>query len=258
VRPDLASMQAALFEDISSGTAVAPETFVVGDARATAGERLNIYAYMYRARLLEALEATYPRLARVLGHAGFEKIAHAYVADNPSRNPSLRFLGAKLPDWVEKQRPKSPWLADLARLEWARNDVFDAPDQDSLTLDALRGLEPDDFAALSLTLIEAHRLVTAVQAAAAFWDAAGADESFDPTAGAEEPGGEMLVVWRQEGAVYHRVLSEDEAVTLELMASGTTFGSVCELLASRLPIEQAATRAFAWLSTWTADGLLAA
>ena len=258
MRPDLASTQEALLTYITGGAGVTPEQFVVGDPRATADERLNLYAYMYRARLLEALEATYPRLARALGHAGFEAVALAYIADHPSRNPSLRFLGAKLPEWLERQRPNTPWLADLARLEWARNDVFDAPDQGALTLDALRGLSPDEFATLSLTLVEAHRLVAAVHTAAAVWDAAEAGESFEPTRGGEDPGGEMLVVWRQEGAVYHRVLSEDEAATLELTASGTTFGFVCELLASRLPVEQATTRAFAWLSTWIADGLLAA
>src|SRR5262245_3186856 len=63
--------------------------FVVGDARAGAEARLAVYAHMYRARIVEALESQFPRLARLLGGEGFAELAAAYVASEPSRHPSL-------------------------------------------------------------------------------------------------------------------------------------------------------------------------
>jgi hypothetical protein len=256
VWPDLASAQTALLSFIA-GAGGTPWAFVIGDERASASERLHVYAHMYRARLVEALEAVYPRLARHLGHEAFERIALGYVGDHPSRNPSLRFLGAHLPEWLESRRADAPWLADLARLEWARSDVFDAADEDVLTLAALRTLPPDDLAALPLRLVGAHRLVMVDYPTAAFWDAAATGEPIDPTRESEDPQGETILVWRQDTAVYHRALAADEAAALMRITAGATFGGICDALASTLAPEEATARAFGWLSTWTNDGLLA-
>jgi hypothetical protein len=258
VRPDLASAQTTLLSFINGASVETPFALVLGDERASAGERLHVYAHMYRARLVEALEAVYPRLARHLGQEAFEEVVLGYVSDHPSRNPSLRFLGAQLPEWLEQRRPDAPWLADLARLEWARTDVFDAADEELLTLDALRGLPPDGFATLPVSFIGAHRLVTVDHATAALWDAAGTDEPIDPARESDDPQGEAILVWRQDASVYHRVLGANEAAALERVVTGTTFGAICEALASRLSPEEAAARAFGWLSTWANDGLLVA
>jgi hypothetical protein len=257
VRPDLSSAQTALLSFITGAGGTAPSGLVLGDERASADERLQVYAHMYQARLVEALDSIYPRLAGHLGHDAFEEVARGYVADHPSRNPSLRFLGTELPEWLEQRRPEAPWLADLARLEWARSDVFDAPDEQGLTLDALRGLPPDDFATLPLRLIGAHRLVTVDHATAELWDGAATDEPIDPTRESDDPQGETILVWRQDTAVYHRRLAADEAAAVERVAAGTTFGAICEALVSKLSPEEATARAFGWLSTWASDGLLA-
>jgi hypothetical protein len=258
VRPELAPTQTALLSFIRGASGAAPSGLVLGDARASADERLHVYAHMYRARLVEALEAVYPRLARCLGHEAFEEVVLEYVGDHPSRNPSLRFLGAALPEWLEQRRSDAPWLSDLARLEWARADVFDAPDQQVLTLDTIRALPPEGFAALSLRLVGAHRLVIVDYATAALWDAAGTGDPIDPTRESEDPQGETILVWRQDTTVYHRALAPDEAAAVERIARGTPFGALCEALASRLLPDEATARAFGWLSTWANDGLLAA
>src|SRR6185369_1559511 len=124
------------------------EDLAVGDARASAAERVHVYAHLYRARVAEALEAQYPKLARWLGADTFAELAYAYVSDEPSRYPSLRFIGQRLAAWLDERRPAEPWLADLARLEWARADVFDAADQALLSLDAVRAYPPAEFASL--------------------------------------------------------------------------------------------------------------
>jgi len=66
----LAKAQDALFAHITScidrGLAT-PDSFVVGDAQARAAERIAVYAFMYRARLVEALESQFPRLAKSVG-----------------------------------------------------------------------------------------------------------------------------------------------------------------------------------------------
>jgi hypothetical protein len=246
-----------------------PATLVRGDARADAATRVHVYQHMYRARVVEALESQFPRLARWLGADDFAALAAAYVADHPSRHPSLRFLGARLPDWLARRSadqpgagPQHPALADLARLEWARADVFDAGDETPLAIDVLRAWPADRFAELPLRLIGAHRRLALAHPVAALWDAigpAGAEPGSDldraaAMAAAARP--ESLLVWRQGVSVFHRATDQGERAALDAMAIGTSFGLVCESLAAGHP-EEAAAQAFSWLSTWTTDELLA-
>ena len=142
-----------------------PDDWVVGDARASAEARVDVYRYMYGARLVEALQSQYPCVAAALGAGRFAAVVHGYAARHPSRHPSIRELGRQLADDLEAGPSIDPELpaaalADLARLEWARADVFDAVDEDTLTVEHLRGVSPDAFATLGLERIEASRLVT--------------------------------------------------------------------------------------------------
>lgn len=238
---------------------------VIGDTRASAAERIHVYQHMYRARIIEALEGQFPRIARWLGAEAFAELAAAYIAHEPSRHPSLRFLGRRFPDWLAARAPgdaRHAALADLGRLEWAREDVFDAVDEPTLTLDAIRGWPPDRFAELPLRLVAAHRHVRLARPVAALWDAIGpaghtAEASLLDEAAATGAG-ESLLVWRQGIAVFHRPTDSAETATLETVAAGTTFGAVCEILARDSSEDEAAAQAFAWLSTWASDELLVA
>jgi hypothetical protein len=266
-------MQGALFALVSGQGAAALEAssatnLIVSDGRASADERLHVYAHMYRARMIEALESEFPRLAHRLGPEAFGQLAQAYVADHPSRHPSLRSLGRQLPRWLgqrSERRADGVALSALARLEWARADVFDEVDQPILDLAALRALPAAAFAALPLRLITASRLVAVDAVALDLWDAfgsggAGADDAASVSAAAQTQTvhARRALVWRQGTAVYHRPLDDDEGAALERMAGAVTFGAICEALAEALPPEAASARAFAWLSTWATDELLAA
>jgi hypothetical protein len=261
----------------------AADTLVVSDARASAEERVQVYAHMYRARIAEALESQFPRLARLLGADAFAALAFAYVTDHPSRHPSLRFLGTALPDWLERKYG-SVGLSDLARLEWARSDLFDVIDEPTLTVDALRAWPLDAFMALPVKLVAAHRLVTVDFAIGDFWERIGGmpDAVVDPCQGGNDqdpstecrhgetsaldteleaagsPAGESLLVWRQGAAVFHRVVADAEREALELAVAGTTFGAICETLPSWRSTEEVSTQAFTWLWSWTTAELLLA
>ena len=259
-RPRLASVQAALLSRITGQGLGLPlfgaASLIRSDARASAEERLAVYAFMYRARLLEALESQFPRLARLMGAEAFADLAADYLAVWPSRHPSLRELGRALPPWLARERPEASSSARLASLEWARADVYDLADEAALTLEALRAFPPERFGELPLTLIAAHRFVEVDRATEALWDALAPDAADLP--GASSPSSEdaTLLVWRQEIAVYHRAVDSEERAALALVAAGSRFGVICDALSATHGDEAATARAFAWLSTWIADGLL--
>ena len=77
----------------------------------------------------EALATDYPALKHFLGDDGFLALVRGYVEAHPSRSYSLNRLGDRLPDYVS-QAPglrRRAFCHDLARLELALSEVFDAP-----------------------------------------------------------------------------------------------------------------------------------
>ncbi len=176
--PALAELQRRFFELVTGPQGIAQElarrgipepelaAIIAGDARASAVERLDVYANMYFFRILEVLRADYPKLAAVVGAETFHDLATDYLQAHPSRHPSLRFVGAALPDFLARHAlgATRAWLAELAALEWARVDVFDRADAEVLAHAALSALAPEAFAALALAPVPACALARATRA----------------------------------------------------------------------------------------------
>jgi hypothetical protein len=272
----LAELQRRFFELVTGRQGVAkelaarglPETHVAaiieGDARASAVDRLDVYANMYFFRILDVLHADYPKLRAVLGDEAFHNFATDYLAAHPSRHPSLRFVGAALPLFLADHAfaRERPWIVDLAALEWTRVDVFDRADTTPLAREALAATPPEDFAAIRLAPIAAFELVPAAWAVELPWRAIEAGDAADDAASAAEPPraapGHALVVWRRGVTVQHRAVDGREAAALALLRAGTTFGALCTALAETAASQdEAAQLAVGLLGTWLADELLA-
>jgi len=231
------------------------EKIVRSDERRSAVERLDIYANMYFFRILDVLREMFPKLTALVGDTPFHNLVTDYLLAFPSSHPSLRNVGEKLPAFLDASvDPKRPWLADLARLEWARHDVFDGGDATALTLDALRALPPAEFAGLPLELIPSHARIATRYSVDGLWQSlSDGEEPIVPRAS----DGAMLI-WRRHGEVLHRVLDEREAAALAEVAEGTSFGILCEWVAGRVPEAEAPQVAFGLLAQWATDGVLVA
>jgi hypothetical protein len=85
---------------------------------------------MYYARLGEVMEAEYPTVRQLLGPRAFTDACRRYVAKHPSRARLLNGLSAGFPDFLARTLPRSHrngLAVDIARIERAMEDVFDAP-----------------------------------------------------------------------------------------------------------------------------------
>src|SRR5262245_559001 len=214
-------------------------------ARLGSAERVGIYADMYRWRLIEALREDYSRLATALGDSGFAALVGAYVAAHPSRHPSLRHLGAALAGFLA-ETGAAGHLVDLARLEWARMEAFDAPDATPLELGALRDLPPPQWAALRFRLVPGVSRLRSAWAVHEAWETPTAEPRPHPT---------VLRVWRQGFRVYHAPIASDEDMALDVVARGGTFAEVCTAGPDGDP-EAMVTRAGSLLARWLEDGIL--
>jgi hypothetical protein len=147
------------------------EALLAGDDRFAAADRLDIYANMYFFRLLDCLKEDYPRLLEGIGPDRFHNLATDYLLACPSAHPSLRYLGARLPDFLAAHAlgRESEGLVSLARLEWTRADLFDAADAPLLTREALARLSETRAADLTLRLVPAFRLLRLDHDAPRLW-----------------------------------------------------------------------------------------
>lgn len=231
------------------------DAVVRGDDRLGAAERVGIYASMYFFRLLDCLTEDFPALHAVVGHQRFHQLARDYLNAHPSEHASVRMLGRHLGEFLEGHAPSAerPWLADLARFEWALLEAFDAPDASPIGRDRLQSVRAGGWARLRFTLAPSLQVLEARAPVQEVWSAATAGRELPSLAEAPT----ALRIWREDLRVFHRTIDEVERAALRAVARGETFAEVCEAVAATLGEERAAAeRVLALLQRWIADALI--
>ncbi|HEX5683759.1 MAG TPA: DNA-binding domain-containing protein [Ideonella sp.] len=227
--------------------------------RAVKGQppRIGVYHHAYRARLIEALRSNLPVVHRVLGDDDFAALALAYLADEPSRKPSIRCFGDGLRDWLANHPDALPHpaLADLAAMEWALGYSFDAADAASLTFEALAAMTPEQWPDARFAPHPSVHLLTLQWAVEPIWQALTHDED----AATDEPEAldHRLLIWRQGLETRWRSLQPDEGELLTACLDGEPFAMLCEQAAIRRG-DNAPTWVASALRRWIDDGLLIA
>jgi len=213
--PSLRELQVAFFRALETGAAGAMR--VASDLRATvesrgtldADGRIDVYAQMYWMRIADVLREDFPRLATLVGDDRFHVLARAYLAATPSQHPSLRHVGDGFADHLASHAPAElpAFLPDLARLERARLDVFDAPDAPDagvLTIADLRRVPAEEWGDLRLHVIPALRILQLSWPVHTVWPD-------DATTTVLQPAPTTLRIWRDEYRVYQAPMDDAES-----------------------------------------------
>lgn len=124
-------------------------------------ERLAIYRNNVVGSLTDALLATYPLIKSLTGEDYATSLMRSYVMKNPPLQACLAQYGAGLDRFIEDIPPARslPYLADVARLEWAINEAFYAKDDDSLSPRDIESAASGHLAELSLRLRSSVSLI---------------------------------------------------------------------------------------------------
>lgn len=115
-----------------------------GLAGAEAERRFAVYRNNVAVGLGQALGRRFPAIRRLVGEAYFQALTRAFAAAPPS-SPVLLAWGERFPAFLAGFPPLAgyPYLADVARIEWARGLAFHAADRVPLTAEALAALLAD-------------------------------------------------------------------------------------------------------------------
>jgi hypothetical protein len=227
----------------------------VVDDTISADARLRVYRHHVSHSLSAALAATFPTVQALVGEGFFRTLTQSFVAQALPTQPVLSEYGAGFPAFVGTYEPARtlPYLADIARLDWALNVAFHSPDGRRLAAADLAGIAADRLPSLSLALPEGAGLIRSRYPIDRIWHAVqpGAPaDTVDLGAGRAD----LLVLRRADDAAFI-VLDAGEAAFVAALAEGASLQIAAEQAASAEPAFDLST-AFARLLTLEAFAAL--
>ena len=247
--------------------------FIKPNDRLTSFERLEIYNRQYWFRLLSSMTEDFPGVRSVLGEKRFDAMCKAYLKDCPSRSFTLRNLGGKLEPWLRAHPKwagtKQRLVLDIARLEWADIEAFDAAAVPALRTEDLAGhagaglrLQLQPYVQLLSFHYPVDDLLLAVRKE---------DEDRDFASNAFEerrkrkhvqavaklkPGAIFLVVHRIDNSVYFRRIEAEEFAVLSALRQGKALEKAIDAAfrKSSIPLAERAASVQQWFQNWATLG----
>lgn len=205
----------------------APPPDEVRSDRLSAADRFSAYRNNVVGSLVNVLAAAFPATEALAGVDNFRYAAQAFLSQNPPKQARLLAYGAEFPLWLRMFRPAQakPWLAELARLEWARNEALFAADADPVRIEALANLSAEAIPTLRFTLLPSARLIAAAWPVHELWQ-----QVQDGKISAEPPvrRDQQVLVLRPGLSVKQLPLEPADAALLEALNAGETFATAAE------------------------------
>lgn len=190
---------------------------VAADSRFSAG--FAIHRNNVNSVRIDALKQTFPVLERLLGQEYFTALGTLFISQHPPRSAVLHEYGGELADFIKAFSKLAPmnYLADIARLEWARLCAFHAADERPIHFDA------SDIAALEQVLMQPlrwHPSATLLQSAHplfSLWESQTLQADSPIT---EQWQSENVLVWRNGLALCTEPVDERSCQLLRSVEAG--------------------------------------
>ena len=235
----LRELQQTFAEAIVAGPYSAAAAAMAADG--TALRSLALYRRLIRNNFVQVLRITYPVLHRLVGEGYFSVLARGYFKQSPSTSGDLFLYGRHFPAWLQRI-DAPPLLVELARLEWACHEVYQAADSAPLAPDQLRAMISADPSRVTIEFQHTARFLSFSVPVHRVWLAlqpdAQPDEAVDLPLPKEQTG---VLVTRSDGKVQVMPLAWLDYRVAEVLSQGVDVASV-ERMATGLDCEFDFTR----------------
>ena len=204
-------------------------SLILGDGL-TPAARVRVYRNHVFSSLTAALEATYPVVCRLVDRRFFAFAADHYIRRDPPEGPCLFEYGATFPDFLASFPPcaGNPYLADVARLEWALNTALHAEEATSIDPAVLGTVATDDVGRLIFRFEPSATWLRSRWPVDLIWKANQAEA--DPGTTVDlAAGGVMLETRRRDDVVTLRRLESAEFTFRSALGRGLTLERAANL-----------------------------
>lgn len=166
---------------------------------------------------IDALQANYPAVTRIVGEEWFRAAAAIYARRNPPSSPALLHYDAAFPDFLAAFEPAAelPYLPGVARLDRFWTEAHVAADGGLL--------DPRDIAALAPPILADTLLVPHPAARWKWFEDAPIHSIWSRNRSNDDPGAELD--WRPEGALVVR--PRDAVLSIAVDAAACAFLDAC-------------------------------
>lgn len=215
----LHDLQAAFAAHLLGADSPELAAMVVGDT-ITAAARLRVYRHHVFESLGTALAATFPTVHALVGDDFFRSLARAFIGQAPPAQPVLAEYGAAFPAFVagDASARELPYLADVARLDWALNLAFQAPATGRLAAADLAALPAERLPEMRLALCPGAALLSSPYPLDRIWSASQPGATGDAVD--LNGGGVQLLVLRRPDDAAFASLSAGEAAFVACLVDG--------------------------------------
>ena len=248
----------ALKNDAASSAQAA--RIVTARGRLSPVERLEIYREQFWLRHTSSLVEDFPGVSGILGQAAWATLVEGYLEAHPLRSFTLRDLGLHFPEYVESQSSLEHHrlCSDMARLELAYLEIFDAADAPPISPEALAGISDDAWQRVRIVFHPALRLLKTEYSVAPLRRQLIEDQSspINVLIPARDPQCQLL--FRRDLQLFHEPISAGAYALLSALTRRVPLVHACEEAQAALPSEAAriAESAASWFQSWAARGLI--
>ncbi len=219
----------ARFQDAFAHALLAPDAGPAAEVATLAAQpAFAIYRNTVMKGCIDALQANYPAVVRLVGEEWFRAAAAVYVREALPADPTLLRYGAGFADFLARFEPAAelPYLQGVARLDRYWTEAHAAPDAGALDASAVARLAPE---ALAKTVLHSHPAARWAWFADGpiytIWSRNRADSA--PAADLDwQPEGALLV--RPRDAVEWTALDAAACAFLDACAAGSTLAGAAQ------------------------------
>lgn len=222
----LRDLQSAFLEGVF-GDANEAALGAIDDDEIGAKRRFSIYRDNTFISLRKVLSACFPAVERLVGERFFAYSAREFVKDHPPRVPQMLAYGDTFPGFLDRFPPAAsvPYLGDVARLEWARNEALFAADAPTLGAEALKAYPTEQYGDLRFYLHPTVRRVTSRYPIQSIWQA----NQQDKVARVDvNGGGEQVLVLRPSHKVIAIAIEPGDNALLASLGRGDSLDVAAE------------------------------
>jgi hypothetical protein len=223
-------------------------------------EQLEIYREQFWLRHTGSLVEDFPGVSGILGQDAWQRLSEEYLAAYPPASFTLRDLGARFPEFVER----SSWLdhhalcVDMAHLELAYLEIFDAADAPPLDPHKLASMPENAWEHAEIVVNPALRLLAVRYPVPRLRRLLREAEVTLESVPIPEPEAAHLVLYRTDRQLFHDRLSAGASALLHALQERVPLLPACERAQLEVPeeAEAIARDVGQWFQEWGARGFV--